>query len=520
MKSKKLLDALGDIDSQYIKEAQAEGPVKKQPFYRKRKWLNAAAVLLVFVIGGTVVWINKDSLFSQGFVDSATEESGSEDGATAAVTNAYLETSAEDDAETTQRSKIPETTTAHETTPSVTADYVLTQAVYPTSLSHTNAKGTAALSIFSDFLSVSASKFLQDSSDTNCVYAPLNVYMALAMLSEITDGSSRQQILELLGVDSIKTLRTLSHDLWTYSYKNDDGNSTILASSVWLNKNISYNRNTLQTLADQYYASTFQGEMGSSDYDSALQSWLNEQTSNLLSKQVSELAMEADTSIDLATTIYYHANWTNAFSELNTVTDTFHSTTGDESCKFMNQTYTSYYVKQTGFQAVSKQLLDSSLMWFILPDEDVSIDSLLESGAITKLVCQTDYSELDSGSIALSVPKFDVSSKQDLAEGLKELGVTDVFDENASDYTPLLDESTYQETPEALKLYVSQITHAARVSIDEEACTAAAYTDIELTQAAEISTDPFSLKLDRPFIFAITNNDGLTLFLGIVNHVA
>ena len=36
-----------------------------------------------------------------------------------------------------------------------------------------------------------------------------------------------------------------------------------------------------------------------------------------------------------------------------------------------------------------------------------------------------------------SVPKFDVSSEMQLADGLKKLGVTDVFDSTVSDFSPL-----------------------------------------------------------------------------------
>lgn len=37
---------------------------------------------------------------------------------------------------------------------------------------------------------------------------PLSLYMALAMLAELTDGNSRQQVLDLLDVPDLETLRT------------------------------------------------------------------------------------------------------------------------------------------------------------------------------------------------------------------------------------------------------------------------------------------------------------------------
>ena len=46
--------------------------------------------------------------------------------------------------------------------------------------------------------------FLGGKEGENAAYSPVNVYMALAMLAELTDGASRQQILDLLGSDSLE----------------------------------------------------------------------------------------------------------------------------------------------------------------------------------------------------------------------------------------------------------------------------------------------------------------------------
>ena len=115
--------------------------------------------------------------------------------------------------------------------------------------------------------------------------------------------------------------------------------------------------------------------------------------------------------------------------------------------------------------------------------------------------------------VHLSVPKFDVSSDLDLIDGLKALGVTDVFDGQAADFSPL--------TRDVEQIAVSQVKHAARVLIDEEGCEAAAYTVImtEATAAAP-PEDELDFVADRPFVFVITNADGLPLFVGIVNHPA
>lgn len=60
----------------------------------------------------------------------------------------------------------------------------------------------------SPFFQKSTREFLSGSSEENLVYAPLNTYFALGMLAEITDSNSRSQILDLLGADSVESLRS------------------------------------------------------------------------------------------------------------------------------------------------------------------------------------------------------------------------------------------------------------------------------------------------------------------------
>ena len=106
------------------------------------------------------------------------------------------------------------------------------------------------------------------------------------------------------------------------------------------------------------------------------------------------------------------------------------------------------------------------------------------------------------------MPKFDVSSSLDLRKNLRQLGVTDVFDDAKADFSPTFNSPAY----------VSMIQHSARVTVDEEGCTAAAFTVIGADTSAA-PEDTVDFVLDRPFIFVITADDSTPLFVGIVNNV-
>ena len=110
-----------------------------------------------------------------------------------------------------------------------------------------------------------------------------------------------------------------------------------------------------------------------------------------------------------------------------------------------------------------------------------------------------------------SVPKFDVSSVVGLREGLNALGVTDIFDAVTADFSPLAENSE--------ELYVSAARHAARVVIDEQGCTAAAFTEMAVNGAAMPPDEEMDFIVDRPFLFVVTGDTGGILFAGTVNSL-
>lgn len=386
--------------------------------------------------------------------------------------------------------------------------------------------GTDYTGLMDEFLSRSTAQFLTGAGEDNRVYSPLNVYMALSMLAETAGENSRAQILNLLQVDSIEALRERANALWRDNYRDDGTVTSILGNSLWLRDGMTYSQEVLDTLARDYYASSFSGKMGTEEYNQALRDWINEQTNGLLAEQAEGLEMSADTVLALASTLYFKAAWGSEFNPENTETDTFHALSGDVDTEFMHKTMEGTYYWGEHFAAVKLSFQEGGDLWLILPDEGYAVDKLLESGEAMDFLLHDKRGRWDEKAqetvgawpgqkfldINLSMPKFDVSSDLDLIEGLKKLGVTDVFDPGVSNFDPL-------EASTVDPLYISQVQHAARVKVDEEGCEAAAFTVMIMeTMAMAPPNEEVDFILDRPFLFAVTGDSGLPLFTGVVNQ--
>lgn len=362
------------------------------------------------------------------------------------------------------------------------------------------------------YFAASIRQFLAGAETANKVYSPVNVYMALAMLAEVTGGSSRQQILDLLGSGSIEALRTQAASVWNAQYRDGDAVTSILASSLWLNEDVSFVQSTMDTLAETYYASSYRGEMGSDGFNRALQSWLNEQTRGLLTEQAGQIELDADTILAIAATVYYKAPWNNDFNKERTTQDVFHAASGDVTCDFMHQSVTGTYYWGERFSAVRRSMAaDGGAMWFILPDEGYTPEDLLaDEQAAAFILNRGDWENNKRLIVNQSIPKFDVTSQIDLREGLQALGVTDVFDPALSDYTPM--------TTDRSDIFLAKAQHDARVIIDEEGVEAAAYTVLANPGAGMPPEEEIDFVVDRPFLFVINGADSLPLFVGVVNQ--
>ena len=513
-----ITDALNDVDPGFVKESQPEPEKGKKATGRIVAKIAALAAALAVIIGvGTVIARHgaKDPTPS---IHSTENERPSEQAAGkkgAPVTAAGQPEEDDETAEALLRSLTAYAAEYPAQTPYPAEGDFAQQSAMDAWYNAERQRRTyfGAGQTLDSFFIRSLPAFLGGREGDNAVCSPLNIYFALAMLAEISDGNTRAQVLSLLGSPDIETLRVQANRLFNANYRNDGSACCILADSLWLNENVTFKSGTLKTLAESYYASTYRGRPGTQEFDDAIQAWLNSQTGGLLRDFVSGIKTDDPDVLSLYTTAYFGDKWMTEFQTDATKAGVFHSPAGDTDADFMNATdlWGQYYWGEC-FGAVKKVLQQQGTVWFILPDEGVSPEDLLQDEeALRFLFTQNkdaDWQNAESLRVNLSVPKFDVSSNRSLKDGLEGLGVTDCFTEKA-DFTPLTDEKM---------IAVSDVMHGARVIADEKGVTAAAYTEMRLDGASMPPEDEMDFVLDRPFLFAVISDDQMPLFIGIVNQ--
>ena len=352
-------------------------------------------------------------------------------------------------------------------------------------------------------------QFLSTQGSENLLWSPINAYIGLALTTELTDGASRQQILDLFGARDIDALRQQVGAVWESAYNDNGHEISTLANSLWLENGLNYQQDTMDNIAYYYYASVYQGDLGSQKINNAIGAWINNNTGGFLKKSTSNVNLSPDTILALYSTIYFQAKWQDEFSASKNTQDTFHAPNGDKTVTFMNKKLAQmYYYYGDNFSAVALSLKNGSRMWFILPDEGYTTADVLSDGQYMQMVLQQDWENTKWMKVNLSVPKFDINSTIDLKNGLQEMGVTDVFSEVTSNFTGITGD---------VPIYLTAANQSVRVQIDEEGVKAAAYIEFPGATSPEPPEEIIDFILDRPFIFAITT-DSIPLFMGTVNN--
>ena len=368
---------------------------------------------------------------------------------------------------------------------------------------------TQATSSLHSFFVEGNSQFLLTKNNENKLWSPVNAYIGLAMTTELTEGETKQQILDLFGVEDTDTLRKQVSAVWESVYQDKSNEVCILANSLWLEKGLKYNQDAMDAIAHHYYASIYQGDLGSTKTNKDIAAWINNNTGKFLQSSTKSIELSPETIMALYSTLYFQAKWSDQFVKSKNTEGIFHMPNGDTEAVYMNKNLKQmYYYWGENFSAVKLGLRNGCSMWFILPDEGMTTKDVLENGTYMDMLLSNKWENSKYMKVNLSVPKFDVSSTMDLREGLKNMGATNVFYENVTEFTKLTGDSP---------IYLTGANQSVRVQIDEEGVKAAVYIEIKGAGSAAPPEEIIDFVLDRPFMFMITN-DNIPLFAGCVNN--
>ncbi len=237
---------------------------------------------------------------------------------------------------------------------------------------------------------------------------------------------------------------------------------------------------------------------------------INQAVSEQTNGKIAELLkqdLDRLTRLVLTNAVYLKAGWAMPFQADQTRPDAFHKADGSVvRAPFMHQVGELGYAKHDGYQLVRLPYGAGDLaMTLIVPGGSLApVENVLTERGLAAVL----GGPLQPAQVTLALPKFKVRTHAELVDTLKQLGMTDAFDDGRADFGGIADK----------QLVISQVAHEAYVSVDEDGTEAAAATAVVIRESAgHVVTAHPTVIVDHPFLFAITDTkSGTPLFLGRV----
>ncbi|NLK69567.1 MAG: serpin family protein [Clostridiaceae bacterium] len=341
--------------------------------------------------------------------------------------------------------------------------------------------------------------------ETNNCYSPLSLYYALALAATGAEGSTKDELSELLGFDNVFDLSKECGNLYRLLYTHNEISRLKIANSLWLDNDMNgqeynYKEPFLKNATDNFYASLFSVDFSDESTGALMGQWISSNTNGRIAPK---LNVDTQQIMSILNTVYFYDEWINRFNKANTKKDSFYPEDSESVlCDFMNMTNASQsFSRGEGYTRSSLGLKNSGSMVFILPDEGVSVRELLSSPERIEDIFTGG--ERRTGEVIWSIPKFGYSSSFDLTEPLKNLNINSAFSMDA-DFSGITDGIAF----------ISGVKQQTYISIDENGVEASAFTNIAYAGSA-MPEDNAEMILNRPFVYGITTRSGILLFVGV-----
>ena len=332
----------------------------------------------------------------------------------------------------------------------------------------------------------------------NACISPLSIAAAFGMVTNGAKGETKTELEALLGAD----VQTINAYFARLMQKSSESKELHVANSVWSRKNaVTIENDFLNVVKNnylaQFYSAPFDGETVKD-----INNWVYNNTRGGIDKIIDEI--DADTVLYLLNALDFEAEWKDKFEKNSVKSGTFHGVKNEAEVTMMYDSEQSYIETEKAKGFIKPYVGGEYKFAAILPDEDTSIDEFLSSltgESLTKIL-----SGAKKTSVKIGLPKFDFENRFDLIPTLKKLGVNKAFSADA-DFTALGKTSFGN-------LYIGEVVHKTRITVNEQKTKASAVTEIGGKDAAMHSTP--SVILTRPFVYMILDSSSLPVFMGVI----
>ena len=363
-----------------------------------------------------------------------------------------------------------------------------------------------------------------DLSENNYCISPISVYMGLAMAVESSNGNTRKQILDAVGVTYEEVMNFTSY---LYSINNVDSNGVLvggnlymkkLANSIWLDKDVEFIPEGLENLSKFYNADSYHAPFSRKPKaaSKAVSDYVSKMTEGLINPN---LEYNPETLFVLINTFYLKDVWKYNGDKLPLTEQTYQFTKYDNSNvdtnlmvgKYINgdiyegENYYHFYTSSN----------HSNKLKFIIPKDGCSVDDIYSTEVLNEVnSCEyliDDYANMVSYRTRCLFPEFKAEFNDDIKLVLmKEFGIVDMFING--DFSNIT----------KANIVCDGVFHQTKLEVTRRGIEGGAAVVIPGAGAAgpgELKPVYQDFIVDKAFLFIVTDYNDNILFSGAVGNI-
>jgi serpin B len=346
----------------------------------------------------------------------------------------------------------------------------------------------------------------RSATDSNVFISPLSASMALGMALNGAATETYDEMRDALGV-GIRPLAELNGAYKALIELLRGLDKTVdfrIANAVWYRDTFGPSiAPAFLTDTKQFFDARVSGlNFASPQAVTTVNDWVKTGTNGKIDKMLDEVP--SNVVMYLMNAIYFKGAWRQPFDPKRTADANFTDHRGAEVAVRM-------MTRKGGFRLRSEPDAmvvelpyggDAFVMTILLPAAGTNINAFIAT--LTASRWQAATSGLTESTFDLYLPKFKLTWARGLNDDLKSIGMRRAFVPDGADFTRL--------SPSlGRNLYITDVRQKTFVDVNEEGTEAAAATSVGIG----VTSLPPSIRLDRPFVFAIRERiSGTILFIG------
>jgi serpin B len=342
----------------------------------------------------------------------------------------------------------------------------------------------------------------------NICISPYSISTVFAMLFPGSDTHTEEEFIDVFGFTSTQEFHQNFSDEISHITSTDDA-EVLLANGLWPNIGYELSSEYVTLVQEVYNASPEALDYANKPQESVerINDWVKKHTAQKIPAIIDESAISPLTRLILTNAVYFNGKWQYPFDEEATHTANFYQNGDTTETDFMQLRENLHAAEVQGTQVIKLFYGEGDFsMLLLLPSRDRSLDTF-EAGLTGDEIAALE-AELTTQKVQLYLPKWTMEQSYEVSSMLQQMGLETAFLEGA-DFSGLSSSSE--------EIFIDKVLHKTYMDVSEKGTEAAGATAITMRTTSVETSQPRTVRYDRPFVFIIKNESAnRILFMGRV----